>query len=325
MLHNYLLDITPSAASALNIVPLNSYLTQAIDIAFANAENENASASDIFSCALAEYSLKGKISSSWLEIFKSLLIDKESGLPLEYNKKYSEKLWQFNHWNQTTIHSIYVYWFLLSISDQFKNEVKSAVKMSQQLIQPSGFVYNPAVSETNLRTRMRSELFMGVCQAIEIQSNGTNQDDLKKIYSPALQSINDVKYISAEFFRQKSFQFLKLQNPYFPNYNELLKNCGLDYGFSDYDVNSKVDDYMGTAKRVNRDKSIFSPVITLMSETLTLEKNKNPSLISAYKYLSEKPNSLPHFVVRDIEYSFGPSITVIETLATVEILSKDLR
>jgi len=95
----------------------------------------------------------------------------------------------------------------------------------------------------------------------------------------------------------------------------------MPYGFCDFNVADKVDDYMGTKKRVQRDKMVVSPLSTLYACALSRYASvecASDTASSAERYvnvLATNPHAIPAFKIRDLDIDFGPGLTVCEIIA----------
>ena len=103
---------------------------------------------------------------------------------------------------------------------------------------------------------------------------------------------------------------------------------GLERGWGDFSIASKVDAYMGTAKRTSRDKQIHSPVVAchvkeLSKKVTDLELNTaiKGRLESYATYLSEKPLDIPAFQMRDVPIPFGADMTPIEAVCASHLIA----
>jgi hypothetical protein len=94
-------------------------------------------------------------------------------------------------------------------------------------------------------------------------------------------------------------------------------------------MSSKVDAYMGTAKRVQRDKPIHSPLIAFYVLTLLNVLKEQENIDSVNQRLSEyaahlraNPMSIPAFQMRDVPIAFGVDITPIEAICASYLMTQ---
>jgi len=104
---------------------------------------------------------------------------------------------------------------------------------------------------------------------------------------------------------------------------------GLPFGWCDFSMSSKVDAYMGTAKRTQRDRPIHSPLIACHVRAL-LDKVQDAKKRSAIhqrldnysSHLKENPLDIPAFQMRDVPIRFGADITPIEVVCASHLISQ---
>jgi hypothetical protein len=109
-----------------------------------------------------------------------------------------------------------------------------------------------------------------------------------------------------------------------------LSKCaeGLSVGWCDFAMTSKVDAYMGTAKRTQRDHPIHSPMIACyVSEIIESDHSESKShfaeRLELYKHhLKNKPMDIPAFQMRDVPIAFGADVTPVEIICAQELISK---
>lgn len=271
--------------------------------------------------ALIEAILGKQLKTDWPGVFKELLLTKD-GLPMAYSSAYGQKLYKFEaQFEQVTVHSIHTYWFINKLaSPDFTDD--TLTKAMSDFWQPSGWFYNPQVSVTTERYRMRLELCMSLAMAVEILLDAEDNSAFKEKIEAHMYAEPTTNYLSAEYFRLITLE--KIQKPAYMNtvsdkLRKLLLACQLDKGFSDFDVHSKVDDYMGTAKRVGRDVALLSAISTLHAHYIANKTGNNDVVadpIKAFVEMQEaSPLSFGAFKMRDLDPDFGPSITTHEIIA----------
>lgn len=295
------------------------YMDNWLDECYDEMNAEIVSSSICAAGATAEVLIHGHTVTDWQGIIHDLLRDENR--PLSYSEKYGQLLNCCNYWKQTPVHAIYNQWWALQLQgvpEDFSQEILS-------LMQPSGWIYNPAVSETNVKYRMRTELFMSMAMGVEIASHCISSAQRNLLIS-AINSIGRTNYVAAEFFRLKALQLLNATSHMPPQIDEVLIKCKSEPGFADFNVSDKVDEYMGTASRTGRDKAIFSPISTMQALALADIIAPCRAMIPIWQsevktFLSQGPEVIPAFKMRDLSPDFGPGATIFEILAAIGLLS----
>lgn len=260
-------------------------------------------------------SLSGAPKGDWLAVMRDLL--ELDGMPLAYSKEYGQQLCSFdNQWQQTDVHSVYArYWLERSIGEDAPERYSEIVR---QFVQKTGWIFNPLVSETRTEKRMRSELLMQMAMAIEIAMAA---GDAKEHYSASLAAIagmGNTRYVSAEYFRLVSLLQLEHLEQMVAGADEVLTECHVAPGFSDFNVSAKRDDYMGTLKRSERDIAPFSPLCTVYALELAgfiRDKRVEEWKTDISKYLVSTPLEISPFRMRDLLPAFGDGCTTYEAIA----------
>ena len=293
-----------------------------------NIENGDVAMSECFQGLASEIALYGDIKTDWTGIVEKFLTD-DSNTPLAYSEQYGKRLFNFKaQWKQTTINAIYNHkWINDAIG---KSDDEKYINLIHSLIQDNGWIYNPEVSNTQTRTRMKSELLMSMAMGTEILSLNNISEALVRKFSGTLSAYSMTDYLGAEYFRicaLKNINKLCLKPV---GFDYMIKNCESDLGYCDFDVSKKIDDYMGTKKRTQRDKSIHSPLTALfLSELLNccdLEEKDYivDRLVNYASFLNKNPLSIPAFRMRDIEAPFGTDITPLEIISSSLIIKNYL-
>jgi hypothetical protein len=131
--------------------------------------------------------------------------------------------------------------------------------------------------------------------------------------------------MTSEQFRLAALRILEREEQFPVGIGEHIDACtvGLDYGWGDFSIASKVDAYMGTAKRSARDKQIHSPLVACHVASLatkvedTVEKSAIIDRLTAYAHqLDKNPLDIPAFQMRDVPIPFGADLTPIEAVCT---------
>lgn len=269
---------------------------------------------------ISENILYGRPKTDWFGIMKEYL-EKDNKL-LAYSEEFGKKLFKFNQWIQSPIHAIYARWW---IEHNLNSCKKDRAGIISNYIQPTGWIYNPKVSETQIRTRMKTELFMSLLMGCEIlKSNNYCSIDQDNLIAAAI-SIPCTSYISAEYFRYRALDTLCATEQMVSGLDSVFTKCKVNSGFADFSLEDKFDDYMGSRKRTSRDQVIFSPITTLHAFSLGSSTGIDPNLINKWKdetreHLSNDPLNIPSFKMRDLVPNFGPRETIFEVLAAAKLL-----
>ncbi len=299
------------------------YLAEYLESVSSSIEEECLSASMLMSATYADFILNSKITENWLDIFESQLLDGDS-TPVEYTECFGKQLYKFNCWKQTTVHSNYVWWWL---SSTLGNDITEKVLDNLTTFkQGSGWFFNKEVSCTNPRTRMKTELLMNLSLTAEIAKASDTQRTLIANLESTASSVPNLGFLGAEYYRAKC---LSMENEQFQanDLEALFDACSTPIGFSDFNVTSKKDDYMGTAKRVGRDAAIMSPIINLYAHELSPlvnDETKTKILVgvkSAMRFLEDNPLNLPGYTIRDTGFLFGSGVTPNEVISSIFLLN----
>ena len=198
------------------------------------------------------------------------------------------------------------------------------------MITSSGWIYNEEVSPTGLRTRMKSELLMNMAMGTAV----LHKAQMLAVETPRLKSaladLAPTKYLSAEYYRLVSLRNLSAENYFVTDCDSLVKNCMLPEGFCDFNIADKVDDYMGTKKRVQRDRMVASPLSTLYARELArcgtgaCSAEVNAVAVEHAKLLKKGPEAIPAFRIRDIPIDFGAGVTMGEIVAALVLIEQVL-
>lgn len=302
------------------------YLREWRDHAFQKADNGEAAASICYQATLIDLVLEGKPDFDWLSVMDDLLLDHEK--PLSYSEKYGERLNKFTaQYKQSTIYAIHTRWWLENLIQPNKVDHNAFAALILNKKQSDGLFYDRDVSETTLRHRMKTELTMSAAQSVEIlkEAQLLSQESMIEL---ATEIVSPVKcpalgYMSMEYFRFRTLELLNLTNLFPVGISDKMISCsvGLRFGWGDFSMRSKVDAYMGTANRTQRDKPIHSPLIACYVKELSKvvgETEKKDAILARLKeyqlYLTENPTDIPAFQMRDIPINFGSDKTPIEVI-----------
>jgi len=248
------------------------------------------------------------------------------GKPIAYSEQYGRRLYQFTHWTQTEVHAIHARQWIERASGQTTSMDYPA--LIEELIQPSGWIYNPAVSPTGLRTRMKSEYLMSLTMGVEILSPSPILDRNRTHFEAVLSDTPITGYLSAEYFRQYALEVLGATRLAPTTIDAVINSCEVGEGYCDFDVKAKVDDYMGTAKRVGRDIPIHSAISSLHVLSLSSLCNAaeqarvNAQIANFGKHLAASPMDIQPFRMREIDIPFGTGLSPLEIIAASGITTR---
>ena len=290
-----------------------------------NIEKESISSSECAQGILCE-KLLGKNSVDWKQVEEEFLTD-EDGNPQAYSEAYGKQLYNFGgQWQQMPVYAVYnSFWIHKHYGETDATKYQSIIR---ELIQPNGWIYNPEVSNTQIKTRMKSELLMSLAMGTEILLPDKLSKHDKDRFEAVLATMPLTGYVSAEYFRIKALKNIGRMYQFPEGLKDLLEKCEVQEGYNDFCLEEKRDDYMGTKKRTQHDSAIHTPLISHMVKLLC--QTGGDELMDTYrekmhKYsntLKSHPMGIPSFKMRDIEYSFGTGITPLEILAAVLITNK---
>lgn len=302
------------------------YLRTWCEEAIQRAENGDIAASICHQATLIDLVLYGKPRHDWLGIMDEFLMD--NGTPLAYSEAFGKRLHKYdNQYRQSTIHAIHTRWWIECLNDETSVDHDRFANLVLAKKQPDGLIYDRDVSETILRHRMKSELTISMAMSAEIlqaanKLNGNTAVELAtNISSPT--KCPTLGYLSMEYFRLKTLHLLGHESLFPVGIEEHIKTCTEDLlvGWCDFAMKSKVDAYMGTAKRTQRDKPIHSPLIACyVSYLLTKIQDATTRLTCSQRFnaytchLKGNPQDIPAFIMRDIPIPFGVDRTPIEVI-----------
>lgn len=310
------------------------YLKEWRENAIKNADKGDVAASICHQGALIDLVLYGKLRHDWLGIMNEFLMENE--VPLAYSKAFGDRLFGFrNQSHQSTIHAIHTKWWIEGIQNAEKVDHDHFASIILGKRQTDGLIYDRDVSETILRHRMKIELTMSMAMSAEILSAAEKLSDVLSIELAT--DISDPKkcpsigYMSMEYFRLKALHILGYENFFPVDIDKHIEACtqDLQVGWCDFAIDSKIDAYMGTAKRTQRDKPIHSPLISCFVSSLfgkVSDNSKKAQFIqrlNAYScHLKSNPLDIPAFQMRDIPIHFGVDITPIETICASFLITQ---
>ena len=310
------------------------YLNEWREEAIRNADDGDVAASICLQAALIDIVLDGKLRHDWLGIMDEYLMEGE--IPLAYSKIFGERLYKFGgQYRQSSIHAIHTRWWIECVNAKNQVDHGAFAALISQKKQSDGLIYDHDISETILRHRMKTELTMSMAMAIEILAaanlltQASSIEMATNIVCPTKCPI--LGYISMEYFRLKALEILGHISLFPVGVEKHIDDCAenLVIGWCDFSMKSKIDAYMGTAKRTQRDKPIHSPLTTCHVEVLlnnVQDVIKKDNLIKRFNeysfYLKSNPLDIPAFQIRDVPIPFGADKTPIEVLCASYLISQ---
>jgi hypothetical protein len=305
--------------------PYRKWLTNWREQLEDSIEHEELSMSACVTGAICELALNARLQTDWMG-----LLDKYLGAdihPLAYSSGFVSKLHNFTAQGmQSTLSAIFSRWWIAQASDVEPDHDKFADLVASRL-QPDGHFYDYEISETTLRHRMKFELTLNSTYATQILLAANRIDETFALRIAAsltnTRDIPSLAYLSTEYFRYKTLSQLGLDHLFPVGFADFVQSltAGLDIGWSDFDLASKTDAYMGTRKRTGRDSIIHSPLIAnYVHEMRALVDD--PTALSAIELrlreyalaLRDQPLEIPSFQMRDLTIPFGTGISVLESV-----------
>lgn len=287
-------------------------------------ESGSVAASLCLQAAITETILFGETQTDWVGVMDEFLARENQ--PLAYSEEFGKRLYNFAFWEQTEVHAIHA---RMSVELLCKTATArfDYATLVESLIQPSGWIYNPSVSPTGIRTRMKSERLMSLAMGVEILAVSDRLDDNKtRIFESVISAENLTGYLSAEYFRLRALETLESVNLRPANLESVLYSCETGEGYCDFDVKSKIDDYMGTAKRIGRDVTVHSPLSVLHAIAVSIvcdteSKIKVGERINQFaNHIKNNPLDIPPFKMRDIDIPFGTGLSPLEIISASGII-----
>lgn len=309
------------------------YLRDWREDAIRRAEGGDVAASVCLQATFIDLALFGAPRHDWLGVMQEFLT--VDGHPIAYSEAFGRRLYKFGgQYMQSTIQAIHTRWWIEALNGVAEASRARLRPMVQSKTQTDGLLYDFDVSETILRHRMKTELTMGMAMGIEVIADGQDLTiAAAKSYAANLVSPSKcpmLGYISMEYFRHRALVLLG-HAELFPQCTvSNLEGCAADLnvGWCDFAIAKKVDAYMGTAKRTQRDKPIHSPLIAcqalwLIDQTIA-RVDDGPFRQRAREYaqhLEAHPTEIRAFQMRDVPIPFGADRTPIEALAASHLIA----
>lgn len=273
---------------------------------------------------IAEIALYGNPKTDWIGIMDEYLVHDHK--PIAYSEGYGKRLYKFAQWLQTDVHAIHARWWIDRIYGA--EEHFDYKELIEGLIQPTGWIYNPLVSPTGMRTRMKSEYLMSLAMGLEILRSFDGLEEKRALFEGVLSTENMTGYLSAEYFRICSLKTLNSLNLAPKTIDTVLLACEVGDGYCDFDVKGKIDDYMGTAKRIGRDIPVHSALSTLHAAELAafcedeIKVSVARRVVTFGIHIKNKPLDIQAFRMREIDAPFGTGLSPLELVAASSITSR---
>lgn len=304
------------------------------EAAVSRADDGDIAASICHQATLVDLVLHGRLNHDWLGIMDEHLMD--GACPLAYSEKFGKRLYKFeSQYRQSTVHALHTRWWIEVVSQARQVDHAAFCELLLAKKQSDGLIYDFDVSPTTIRHRMKSELTLSMAMATEILaaasqlSASTSLELATAIVSPA--KCPALGYISMEYFRLNALERLGHPELFPVGIEGNVDACAIDmqFGWSDFRMTSKVDAYMGTAKRTQRDKPIHSPLTACQVHALLPkmhDKARRTSIIRRLAeyaaHLKKYPLDIPAFQMRDVPIPFGDDITPIEIICASHLISQ---
>lgn len=308
------------------------YLREWRENAIQRADGGDVSASICLQAAMIDWVLDGGPTHDWLGVMDEFLLDGDA--PLAYSEAFGRRLYGFaSQYLQSSIHAIHTRWWI-EVADDLDVDHARFANLLLRKRQTDGLFYDRDISETILRHRMKTELTMSMAMVVQILRAAELVTD-----SLALELATDLSspskcpplgYMSMEYFRLITLEMLGHTALFPVGIENPILACaeGLSVGWCDFSMASKVDAYMGTAKRTQRDHPIHSPLIACYVDKLIDVVSDQPKAsafrqrMESYKrHLRSNPLDIPAFQMRDIPIPFGADRTPIETICASELIA----
>lgn len=301
-----------------------AYLSSWLDQALMRVEAGDVAASMCLQGALIELTLHGELKTDWIGVFDEYL--SLEGRPLAYSERFGQRLHMFaSQAIQPTIHATHARWWIEQAQSGTPGDYVDGLESKTK----GGWIFDHDVSPTVERHRMKSELTMSMAQAVEILDAANALAGKSESLVSTMSDLPPTGYLSAEYFRLRFLETLDSVQHMPVDTRKALDACALSLGFCDFAVATKVDAYMGTAKRVARDVAVASPIAACQLDYLLRVVDDDDAvaklrgLVADYaKHLRANPLDIPAFQMRDIPISFGADVTPIEVLCAASLVER---
>lgn len=287
-------------------------------------ERGDVAASTCLQGVISEMILHGRILTDWVGIMKAYLT--QNGKPLAYSEQYGKRLYAFAFWNQSEIHAIHARWWIEQACG-IRSDLDFRA-LIEALIQGNGWMYNPQVSPTGMRTRMKSEYLMALAMGIEILKATNGLAERRTNLEGLLSAEPLTGYLSAEYFRLFALRLLGVPELAPATLSTVFAACEAGEGYCDFNVRAKIDDYMGTAKRTERDIPVHSALSALHAASLAahcdeeMQQRVGKRIQHFSDHLKNEPLDIQPFWMREIAIPFGTGLSPLEIIATSGIVSR---
>lgn len=286
-------------------------------------ERGDVAASMCLQGVLGELLLHNRVLTDWAGIMEEYLTRDDK--PLAYSEQYGKRLYAFNFWIQNEVHAIHARWWIEQACNKKSNLDFEA--LIEDLIQPSGWIYNPLISPTGIRTRMKSEYLMSFAMGLEILKAYNSLEDRRTSVEGLLSSEPLTGYLSAEYFRLFALRLLGVSELAPTALSSVLIDCEVGQGYCDFDVKAKIDDYMGTVKRTGRDIPVHSALSALHALSLApscsqeVQQRVGARMQQFSDHLKSEPLDIQPFRMREIDIPFGTGLSPLEIIAASGIVA----
>ncbi|NNE18220.1 MAG: hypothetical protein HKN10_07065 [Myxococcales bacterium] len=298
-----------------------SWLADWLEKEGARAGDGLCSASTCVVGAIVDQLLHGAQKWDWVGIANEYL-EGRSGEPLAYSEAYGRQLHGFDkQWHQSPVYAIYYRWWIEKTNGR-KAELGALAARIRNLIQRDGWVYNPEVSPTGPRTRMKSERVMSLAMSIEILRDSEELEAHANSFTSLIASLPLTPYLSSECFRLAALAGLEATSQIPAGLENVLQRNETGDGYCDFSQSSKVDDYMGSAKRTGHDTEVHSAIAAVHARyiaehcTPEVQTRATQRIESFGEHIAEHPMDIPAFHIRDlVDIPFGEGVTPLELIA----------
>lgn len=310
------------------------YLREWREQAITDAADGRIAASVCHQATLIDLVLNGKPTHDWVSVMEDLLTN-ANGCPLAYSVGYGERLHRFGgQFLQSTVHSIHTRWWVETLSNPNAVDHKKFAGLIIAKKNTDGLIYDRDVSPTTLRHRMKAELSLSAVMGAEILSkaecltNTLRFELATNLCDPC--KVPPMGYMTSEQFRLAALRILGYEEQFPIGIGKHIKACevGLEHGWGDFSIGSKVDAHMGTANRTTRDKPIHSPLVACHVAVLAAkvdDPDERAAIIDRMTIyaglLATNPQDIPAFQMRDIPIPFGADMTPIEAICASRLIA----
>jgi hypothetical protein len=302
--------------------------------AIQRADDGDVAASICLQATLIDLVIDGKLCHDWLGVMDEHLL--YNGAPLAYSEVFGKRLHKFEaQYKQSSVHSIHTRWWIewVTNKDTINHDFFANFVLNKK--QSDGLIYDLDISETTLRHRMKTELTMSMAMSAEILEKAnklTGNLPIELATSVVCpKKLPPLGFLSMEYFRLKALKILGYEHLFPVGIEGHIENSAEDLtvGWCDFSMKNKVDAYMGTAKRTQRDKPIHLPLVacqvsSLMDQIQGCEKKA--MVERRYNeyccHLNNNPMDIPAFQMRDIPIKFGADRTPIEVICASFLISQ---